>query len=173
MTPNNFQAKPAHNCSGRPDVKGQEAGLQSATETARISTEIKLNRRRFPGRRPQAQLRIPGLVSARVCGTVHGFPYSIDSFVEVAPMLAARGCRVIVPYLRGHGSTHFLQRGTPRSGQQGAIGVVVIALMDALKAPIAVLTGFDWAGAPLASQPRCGRSAARAWFPSTAISSRI
>jgi pimeloyl-ACP methyl ester carboxylesterase len=60
---------------------------------------------------------------------LHGFPLFIDSYVEVAPMLAARGCRVIVPYLRGHGSTRFPDRGTPRSGQQGAIGADVIALM--------------------------------------------
>jgi pimeloyl-ACP methyl ester carboxylesterase len=77
---------------------------------------------------------------------LHGFPYSIDSYVDVAPMLAARGCRVIVPYLRGHGSTRFLDSGTPRSGQQGAIGVDVIALMDALKLNRAVLAGYDWGG---------------------------
>ncbi|MBD1806625.1 alpha/beta hydrolase [Microcoleus sp. FACHB-SPT15] len=77
---------------------------------------------------------------------LHGFPYSIDSYVDVAPMLAAHGCRVIVPYLRGHGSTHFLDSGTPRSGQQGAIGVDVIALMDALKLNRAVLAGYDWGG---------------------------
>ena len=77
---------------------------------------------------------------------LHGFPYSIDSYVEVAPMLAARGCRVIVPYLRGHGSTRFLDSGTPRSGQQGAIGVDMIALMDALKLDRAVLAGYDWGG---------------------------
>ena len=59
-------------------------------------------------------------------------------------MLAARGCRVIVPYLRGHGSTRFLDSGTPRAGQQGAIGVDVIALMDALKVNRAVLAGYDW-----------------------------
>jgi len=77
---------------------------------------------------------------------LHGFPYSIDSYVEVAPMLAARGCRVIVPYLRGHGSTRFLSSETPRAGQQGAIGVDVIALMDALKLKRAVLAGYDWGG---------------------------
>jgi pimeloyl-ACP methyl ester carboxylesterase len=77
---------------------------------------------------------------------LHGFPYSIDSYVDVAPMLAARGCRVIVPYLRGHGSTRFLDGGTPRSGQQGAIGVDVIALMDALRVNRAVLAGYDWGG---------------------------
>src|SRR5262245_43768254 len=77
---------------------------------------------------------------------LHGFPYSIESYAEVAPMLAARGCRVIVPHLRGHGSTRFLRDETPRSGQQGAIGVDVIALMDALKVPRAVLAGYDWGG---------------------------
>ena len=77
---------------------------------------------------------------------LHGFPYSIDSYVNVAPMLANRGCRVIVPYLRGHGSTRFLDSGTPRSGQQGAIGVDVIALMDALGLNRAILAGYDWGG---------------------------
>lgn len=77
---------------------------------------------------------------------LHGFPYSVDSYVEVAPMLASRGARVIVPYLRGHGSTSFLDSATPRSGQQGAIGVDVIDLMDALKIERAVLAGYDWGG---------------------------
>ena len=77
---------------------------------------------------------------------LHGFPYSIDSYVDVAPMLAARGCRVIVPYLRGHGSTRFLDSETPRSGQQAAIGVDVIALMDALPLNRAILAGYDWGG---------------------------
>jgi len=62
------------------------------------------------------------------------------------PMLSARGCRVIVPYLRGHGSTRFIDSGTPRSGQQGAIGVDVIAFLDALKLNRAVLAGYDWGG---------------------------
>lgn len=77
---------------------------------------------------------------------LHGFPYAIDSYIDVAPMLAAQGCRVIVPYLRGHGSTRFLDSATPRSGQQAAIGVDVIALMDALKLDRAVLAGYDWGG---------------------------
>jgi pimeloyl-ACP methyl ester carboxylesterase len=77
---------------------------------------------------------------------LHGFPYSIDSYVHVAPLLAERGCRVIVPYLRGHGSTRFLESSTARAGQQGAIGVDVIALMDALKLKRAVLAGYDWGG---------------------------
>jgi pimeloyl-ACP methyl ester carboxylesterase len=77
---------------------------------------------------------------------LHGFPYAIDSFAEVAPVLAARGCRVIVPHLRGHGSTRFLDDATPRAGQQAAIGVDVVALMDALRLERAVLAGYDWGG---------------------------
>jgi pimeloyl-ACP methyl ester carboxylesterase len=77
---------------------------------------------------------------------LHGFPYSIESYVEVAPLLAARGCRVVVPYLRGYGSTRFLDAATPRSGQQAAIGVDLIALMDALHIERAVLAGYDWGG---------------------------
>jgi pimeloyl-ACP methyl ester carboxylesterase len=77
---------------------------------------------------------------------LHGFPYSIHTYDEVAPMLAARGCRVVVPHLRGHGTTRFLDGGAPRSGQQGAIGVDVIALLDALKLNRAVLAGYDWGG---------------------------
>jgi pimeloyl-ACP methyl ester carboxylesterase len=77
---------------------------------------------------------------------LHGFPYSIDSYIEVAPMLAAGGARVIVPYLRGHGSTRFLDSAAPRAGQQAAIGADVIDLMDALKIERAVLAGYDWGG---------------------------
>jgi pimeloyl-ACP methyl ester carboxylesterase len=77
---------------------------------------------------------------------LHGWPYDIHSYVDVAPMLAALRCRVIVPHLRGHGSTRFLDLATARAGQQGAIGADVIALMDALKIPTAVLAGYDWGG---------------------------
>ena len=77
---------------------------------------------------------------------LHGFPYSINSYETVAPILEERGCRVIVPYLRGHGSTRFLDHRTPRSGQQGAIGVDVVALMDALQISRAVVAGYDWGG---------------------------
>jgi pimeloyl-ACP methyl ester carboxylesterase len=77
---------------------------------------------------------------------LHGWPYDIHDYVEVAPILAAQGYRVIVPHLRGHGSTHFLDAATPRAGQQAAIGADVIALMDALKIPTAVLAGYDWGG---------------------------
>jgi pimeloyl-ACP methyl ester carboxylesterase len=77
---------------------------------------------------------------------LHGFPYSIHSYREVAPILAAQGCRVIVPHLRGHGSTRFIDEETPRSGQQAALGVDVIAIMDALQLKRAVLAGYDWGG---------------------------
>jgi pimeloyl-ACP methyl ester carboxylesterase len=77
---------------------------------------------------------------------LHGWPYDIHDYVEVTPILAARGYRVIVPHLRGHGTTRFLDSAAPRSGQQAAIGVDVIALMDALKIPTAVLAGYDWGG---------------------------
>ena len=75
---------------------------------------------------------------------VHGWPYDIYSFVDVAPILAAAGYRVIVPYLRGYGSTTFLSADTPRNGQQAAIASDIIALMDALKIKKATLAGFDW-----------------------------
>ncbi len=77
---------------------------------------------------------------------LHGWPYDMHSYADVAPMLAARGCRVIVPHLRGHGTTRFLDSATPRSGQQASIGADVIALMDALKMPRGVLAGYDWGG---------------------------
>ena len=77
---------------------------------------------------------------------MHGFPYDIHSFVDVAPQLAAQGCRVIVPYLRGYGPTRFLDPATPRSGEQAAVGVDLMALMDALHVKRAVVAGFDWGG---------------------------
>ena len=63
---------------------------------------------------------------------MHGFPYDIHAYAEVAPLLAARGCRVYVPSLRGYGSTRFLSDATPRSGVQAALGADLLALMDAL-----------------------------------------
>ena len=77
---------------------------------------------------------------------MHGFPYDIHSYVEVAPMLAAKGCRVIVPYLRGYGPTRFRDKTTPRSGEQAAVGADLIALMDAIGVKRAVLAGYDWGG---------------------------
>jgi pimeloyl-ACP methyl ester carboxylesterase len=75
---------------------------------------------------------------------LHGWPYDIHSFVDVAPLLAAAGHRVIVPYLRGYGTTRFLSSDTVRNGQQSVVAVDIIALMDALKIEKATLAGFDW-----------------------------
>jgi pimeloyl-ACP methyl ester carboxylesterase len=75
---------------------------------------------------------------------LHGWPYDIHSFVDVAPLLADQGYRVIVPHLRGHGSTRFLSRHTPRTAEQSAVALDIVALMDALKIDKAVLAGFDW-----------------------------
>src|SRR5256886_8121224 len=75
---------------------------------------------------------------------LHGWPYDMHSFVDVAPRLSQAGYRVIVPYLRGYGSTRFLSSTTPRNGQQSVVAVDIIALMDALKIGRAILGGFDW-----------------------------
>ena len=75
---------------------------------------------------------------------LHGWPYDIHSFVAVTPMLARAGYRVIVPYLRGYGTTRFLAAETMRNGEPSAVAVDIIALMDALKIEKAVLAGFDW-----------------------------
>jgi pimeloyl-ACP methyl ester carboxylesterase len=75
---------------------------------------------------------------------LHGWPYDIHSYAEVAPLLAARGYRVIVPYLRGYGATRFLSEATPRNGQQAAVAADALALLDALKIERAILAGCDW-----------------------------
>jgi pimeloyl-ACP methyl ester carboxylesterase len=75
---------------------------------------------------------------------LHGWPYDIHMFVDVAPLLAAAGFRVIVPYLRGYGSTRFLSADTPRNGQQSVVAVDIIALMDALNIKTATVAGCDW-----------------------------
>jgi len=75
---------------------------------------------------------------------LHGWPYDIQSFAEVAPSLASAGYRVIVPFLRGYGSTRFLSSSTPRNGQPAAVAVDATDLMDSLKIPKAILAGFDW-----------------------------
>jgi pimeloyl-ACP methyl ester carboxylesterase len=75
---------------------------------------------------------------------LHGWPYDIHSFVDVAPFLASAGYRVIVPYLRGYGTTRFLVSDTFRNGQPAALATDVIALMDALKIEQAIIGGFDW-----------------------------
>jgi pimeloyl-ACP methyl ester carboxylesterase len=75
---------------------------------------------------------------------LHGWPYDIHSFAEVAPLLAAHGFRVIIPYLRGFGTTRFLSDDAVRNGQQAVIAVDTVALMDALQLDSAIVAGFDW-----------------------------
>jgi alpha/beta hydrolase fold len=94
---------------------------------------------------------------------LHGWPYDIYSYVDVAPLLASAGYRVIVPYLRGYGTTRFLSSETFRNGQPSAIAVDTVAFMDALKMDKAILAGFDWErGRP--TLWRCsGRNTAKRW----------
>jgi pimeloyl-ACP methyl ester carboxylesterase len=75
---------------------------------------------------------------------IHGWPYDIYSYKEVSQILAAKGYRVLIPYLRGYGSTTFLSSETPRSGQQSALAVDMIAFLDALNIKSAIVGGFDW-----------------------------
>ncbi|MFD7436448.1 alpha/beta fold hydrolase [Streptomyces sp. NPDC059861] len=75
---------------------------------------------------------------------LHGYPYSIQSYVDVVPLLAAEGHRVVVPHLRGHGTTRFVSGRTFRNAQQSVIALDIIALMDALKIEKALLAGYDW-----------------------------
>jgi pimeloyl-ACP methyl ester carboxylesterase len=81
---------------------------------------------------------------ARAVVLLHGWPYDIHSYVEVAPLLAAAGYRVVVPYLRGFGTTRFLSDTRLRNGEQAALALDVVALLDALGIERAVLAGFDW-----------------------------
>ena len=85
-----------------------------------------------------------GPASGRPVILLHGWPYDIHTYVDVAPLLAAKGYRVIVPYLRGYGTTHFLSNEMVRNGQPAALALDIIALMDALKLEKAVLGGCDW-----------------------------
>ncbi len=77
---------------------------------------------------------------------LHGFPYDVRAYDEVAPALAADGCRVVVPFLRGYGATRFLSASTPRSGEQAALGADLLQFMDALGIARAALGGYDWGG---------------------------
>ena len=77
---------------------------------------------------------------------LHGFPYDVRAYDEVTPLLVDAGCRVIAPYLRGYGPTRFLSSATLRSGQQAALALDLLALMDRLEVSRAVLGGYDWGG---------------------------
>ncbi len=96
---------------------------------------------------------------------LHGWPYDIHSYVDVAPLLASAGYRVIVPYVRGCGTTRFLSSATLRNGQPAAAASDVIDLMDALVIRKAIIDGYDWGGRWPTLLRRSGRSAARRWSP--------
>jgi len=85
-----------------------------------------------------------GPLTGPVVILLHGWPYDINSYADVSGLLAKKGYRVIVPHLRGYGTTRFLSAQTPRNGQQSALAVDIIALMDALKIQKAIIGGFDW-----------------------------
>ena len=85
-----------------------------------------------------------GPTDGRAVILLHGWPYDIHSYVDVIPLLASAGYRVIVPHLRGYGTTHFRSEQTVRNGQQSVVAVDLIALMDALHIEKAILAGFDW-----------------------------
>ena len=85
-----------------------------------------------------------GPADGRVAMLLHGWPYDIHSYVEVARLLAAAGYRVVVPYLRGFGTTRFLSAATYRNGEQAVLALDVVALLDALEIERAILAGFDW-----------------------------
>lgn len=85
-----------------------------------------------------------GPATGPVVMLLHGWPYDIHSFAEVAPLLAAKGYRVIVPHLRGYGTTTFLSADTPRNGQQAVLAMDIIELMNALRIEKAVVAGYDW-----------------------------
>jgi alpha/beta hydrolase fold len=84
---------------------------------------------------------------------LHGWPYDIYSDVDVAPWLASAGYRVIIPYLRGYGTTRFRSTAMPRNGQQSVLAVDLIALMDALTIETAILAGYDWGARPARAPP--------------------
>jgi predicted alpha/beta-fold hydrolase len=85
-----------------------------------------------------------GLADCPAVILLHGWPYDIHSYVDVTPLLASAGYRVIVPHLRGYGTTHFLSSEMFRNGQQSAVALDIVNLMDALKIEKATIAGFDW-----------------------------
>jgi len=97
-----------------------------------------------------------GPADGRVVVLLHGFPYDVQSYIEVGPSLAKQGYRVLIPYLRGHGPTSFVDTSTPRSGEQAALGKDLIDFLDAIGIKKAIFAGYDWGG-------RAGCVAAALW----------
>jgi len=136
------------------DVAGQAEAQSATTPTSKsAASNAAMNSRTFfaPLKQINAGVLSVGYVEAGPAGgppvlLLHGWPYDIHSFVEVAPLLSAARYRVIIPYVRGYGSTRFLSAATLRNGQPSALAQDTIDLMDALKIQKAVLAGFDWGG---------------------------
>lgn len=105
-----------------------------------------------------------GASDAPVVILLHGWPYDIHTYVDVAPLLAKAGYRVVVPYLRGYGTTRFLSPDTPRNGQQAAIAADIVALMMRSASRRPSSPAAIGAREPPISSPHSGRSAARHWF---------
>jgi pimeloyl-ACP methyl ester carboxylesterase len=142
-------------------IAAVELGLIASANAQAAKTEPKTRAKRLPTIKPGANTSFASLkqVDAGVLNVgyaeagpadgpavvlLHGWPYDIHSYVVVAPLLAAAGYRVIVPYLRGYGTTRFLSVDTVRNGQPSALALDVIALLDALKIEKPVIAGFDW-----------------------------
>lgn len=128
-------------------------GIGPAPARAQGSPQGAVSRALSPGFGPLKQIRAGvldiGFAEVGPSGgspviLLHGWPYDIHTYVEVAPLLAAAGYRVIVPYLRGYGTTRFVADDAPRNGQQSVFAADTIALMDALQIPQAVMAGCDW-----------------------------
>ena len=96
---------------------------------------------------------------------LHGWPDDIHTYVDVAPLLASKGYRVIVPYLRGYGTTRFLSSAPVRNGQQSAIALDIIALMDALKIDKATIGGCDWGARTACIVAALWPERCKLWFP--------
>jgi pimeloyl-ACP methyl ester carboxylesterase len=123
-----------------------QAGLESAPTGTRARSGSFGNLKRIDAGVLSVEYAEAGPGNGPAVLLLHGWPYDIHSFVDVVPLLAEAGYRVIVPYLRGYGGTHFLSAHTMRNGQPAALAVDAIALMDALRIDSAVVGGFDWGG---------------------------
>jgi pimeloyl-ACP methyl ester carboxylesterase len=124
-------------------AKAQPAAPSSAAAKARTRTPFEALKQIDAGVLNVAYAE-GGPAEGPVVLLLHGWPYDIHSFVDVAPVLASAGHRVIIPYLRGYGTTLFLSKDTPRNGQQSALAADMIALLDALGIEKAIVAGFDW-----------------------------
>jgi pimeloyl-ACP methyl ester carboxylesterase len=136
-------------------IAGSSIGVRSpSVQTNKTRADVPPNKPRSntsfaPIKQISARLLSIGYAEAGPAGgpaviLLHGWPYDIHSYVDVAPLLASSGYRVIVPCLRGYGSTRFLSNETFRNGQQSAVALDIITLMDALKINKAIFGGFDW-----------------------------